>query len=320
MTIMEPATVPFTTSTEAGETVVAIDLGSNSFHLIIAQLTDSGFRTLCCEAQTVQLGEGVSESLVLSEQAIRRGLDCLTEFQQLIEQQQVVRGLAVGTCALRMAHNREQFLEPAAALLPGCTIEVVSGQEEARLVYQGVARSLPESLARRLVIDIGGGSTEWIVGAGQQSLSLHSVEVGCVAYQRFFPDGRITEEAFAQAYQQALQQFQHALTMLDSDWQEIVGCSGMLCAIEGALVAQGLCPAGIGLAPLQQVRDQVLSVAHWRELRFPGLKPSHRNIFVPGLAIVMALFEALQIDHMATSSTALREGLLWELLQRRAES
>ena len=194
------------TSAQPGELIAAVDLGSNSFHMVVAREFHGEFRTLERRGQKVQLAAGLDEHYMLSEEAQQRGLDCLREFSQRLQGMDPAKVTVLATNALRAARNRQEFIERAEAVL-GYPIEVIAGREEARLIYLGVAHTLADDMGNRLVVDIGGGSTEFIIGERFEPKALESLHMGCVSFtRRFFADGLITEAAFEQAVAAARQE------------------------------------------------------------------------------------------------------------------
>ena len=294
--------------------LAAIDLGSNSFHLVIARLEQGELRPIERLGEKVQLAAGLKGGQ-LQPDAIERGLDCLRRFQQLLSEVSDCPVRVVATNALRAAHNREEFIAPAEQIL-GCPVEVIAGREEARLVYLGVAHTLADDDDSRLVIDIGGGSTELIVGNRFEANLTESLHMGCVSYRRFFIDGVISRDYFSQAYRSAYLELLNIRSSYLDQWQHCVGSSGTLMAIEQVLIGLGISRMGISPEGLQQLQERVLEFEHIDDVRFPGLKDSRRHVFVSGLAITMALFDALEIDHMELSDGALREGVLYDYLGR----
>ena len=222
----------------------AIDIGSNSFHLIVARLEHGEVRPLHVLAEKVQLGKGLRDHQ-LADDAVERGLACIERFQQLLASVKPDKIRAVGTNALRQAHNREVFTEPAEAIL-GVPVDVIYGREEARLVYLGVAHTLADDEHSRLVVDIGGGSTEFILGRQFEPKQLESLQLGCVSYsERFFPDGKIDKKRFKRAYEQACIEVSHIRRHFKrANWIEAVGSSGTLQAVELLISAAGWRSAG----------------------------------------------------------------------------
>jgi len=299
-----------------GSLLAAIDLGSNSFHLIIAKVEHGEMRPVEALAEKVQLGAGLEDD-ILSQEAIDRGLDCLSRFAQLLKSVEPERVRAVGTNALRVAHNRQAFTLPARRIL-GTRVDVIYGREEARLVYLGVAHTLADDVTSRLVIDIGGGSTELIIGERFEPQRLESLQMGCVSYARTcFPGGKITGDNYRQAYENArllLAPIRHEYHA--RHWQDCVGSSGTLRAIDALLSQHGWCEAGIDRAGLRKLEKKLLKFKHLDDIELDGLATQRRNVILPGVAIISALFDVLGIDHMRTSSGALREGVIYDLMGR----
>lgn len=297
--------------------VAAIDLGSNSFHMVLARVDQGEIRILERLGEKVQLAAGLDEQRMLSDEAMQRGLDCLRRFAQLIHglPQGAVR--IVGTNALREARNRGQFIRQVQQIL-GHRAEVVSGREEARLIYLGVSHTLADDGGRRLVADIGGGSTEFIVGERFESLLRESLSVGCVSFSRqFFADGKITAARYSQAYTAArleLMNIEKAIHRLG--WTEAVGASGTIRSIGQCIQAAGKGQGEVTREGLQWLKRKVLKAAHVDKLDIQGLKPDRQPILPAGLAILEAMFDALGIEAMAHSEGAMREGVLYDLLGR----
>lgn len=299
-----------------GSQLAAIDLGSNSFHLIIARVEHGELRPVEILAEKVQLGAGLIDGR-LSQDAIDRGLDCLARFAQLLGSVEPERIRVVGTNALRVASNRRDFTRPASAIL-GAPVEVIYGREEARLVYLGAAHSLADDAQSRLVVDIGGGSTEFIVGEKFEPQRLESLQIGCVSYSReFFPDGDYNADSFRQAYDRARQETSHIRYNYHAGhWVECVGSSGTLQAIETILAAQQWCETGIDRAGLEHLQRELLKYSNFEDIKLEGLSSQRRNVIVAGVAITCALFDVLRISFMRTSKGALREGVIYDLMGR----
>lgn len=291
--------------------VAALDLGSNSFHVLVAARHGAGWHSLVRQGEKVQLAAGL-EAGRLSAAAIARGLDCLARFAPHLLDLPGCAVRAVGTHALRVAVNREEFLQPAQQLI-GHPIRVIDGDEEAQLIYRGAAATR----GRQLVIDIGGGSTEIIAGNGVQIEALASVPIGCITLLKYFPDGRIDGALLATAIAAASK-------AIRASWGgdprgvlrggAVIGCSGTLLAVEQILVRNGWSAAGITRDGLDRLRHALLGFARIDAVQFEGLSESRRGVFASGLAIVAALFEVFDIDGMQLSGGALREGLIAELI------
>ena len=294
--------------------LAAIDLGSNSFHLIITQVDQGRIRPIHTLSERVQLGEA-ADSGELTQAAIGRGLACLEQFKQLLDETAPHPIRVVGTHALRRAKNRRDFIDPAEALL-GIPIEVLQGEEEARLIYTGVAHTLSDNQRHHLVIDVGGGSTEFILGSGAKPLHLESLPLGCVSYgETFFSGGEITAARFDAACHQATQEVSALYPRFSQNpWQETIGASGTLIALERIIVAAGWRSSGIDLASLSALRQKLLSFHRVGDIDLAGLSAHRKAVVAAGLAITQGLFEGLRLEAMSTSTSALREGVIHDLL------
>ena len=297
--------------------IAAIDLGSNSFHMLLAKSDHGEIRILERLGEKVQLAAGIDEQRQLSEEAMQRGLDCLRRFAQLIQglPQGAVR--IVGTNALREARNRAEFIRRAEAIL--ChPVEVISGREEARLIYLGVSHSIADTPGKRLVVDIGGGSTEFIIGQRFEPLLRESLQMGCVSYtQRHFRDGKITPARYAQAYTAArLELMSIEQGLQRQGWQATVGASGTIRALGLAIQAAGLGSGEVNAEGLAWLKRRLLKLGEVEKIDFEGVKPDRRAILPAGLAILEAVFDALGLTQMQHSEGALREGVLNDLLGR----
>ena len=302
----------------SGEVVATVDLGSNSFHLLVARLEHGEMRPVATQSEKVQLAAGLRNGR-LGEAAMARGLDCLKQFRQILDGVGPTHIRVVGTNTLRAAKNAADFVNEAEAIL-GQPLEIISGIEEARLIYLGVAHTLADDEQSRLVIDIGGGSTELIIGRRFQSDVLDSLYMGCVSYrEQFFPEGNISRKSFEKAYRSAyLEVLKVRDTFIRKGWREAVGSAGSLNAISAVLRDE----SGSGLITtggLSLLREHVCEAGHIDALKnFAVLKPHRRSTFPAGLAITMALFDGLGIDTMRVSPGGLREGLVYDLMGRMA--
>lgn len=297
--------------------IAALDLGSNSFHMVLARTSNGELRILERLGEKVQLAAGINELRELDEAAMERGLDCLRRFAQLVNHlpQGAVR--VVGTNALREARNRATFIRRAETII-NHQVEVISGREEARLIYLGVSHTFAGAPGKRLVVDIGGGSTEFIIGQGFDSQLRESLQMGCVSFtQRFFRDGKITAARYAQAYTAArleLMSIEHGLRRLG--WQESVGASGTIRAVGLAIQAAGLSNGEVTAEGIGWLKRKLFKAGEVDRLDLDGVKPDRRSIFPAGLAIIEAVFDALELSSMAHSEGALREGVLYDLIGR----
>jgi len=305
------------TPAEAFSLVAAIDLGSNSFHMVLAKVDHGEIRILERLGDKVQLAAGLDEQRQLSEEAMQRGLDCLRRFAQLIMGMPQGSVRIVGTNALREARNRSEFIRRAETVL-GHPVEVISGREEARLIYLGVSHSIADTPGKRLVCDIGGGSTEFVIGLRFEPLLRESLQMGCVSYtQRHFKDGKITPARYAQAYTAArleLMSIEHALRR--HGWQDAVGASGTIKAVGQAIKGLGLSNGEVTADGLALLKRKLFKLGEVDKIELDGVKPDRRSIFPAGLAILEAIFDACELQSMSHSEGALREGVLYDLLGR----
>lgn len=297
--------------------LAAIDLGSNSFHLVLARVVNGQLQTIEKRGEKVQLAAGLDDQNRIAPEAEARALACLERFSQRLRGLPQHNVAILGTNTLRAASNRLAFIEKADAIL-GYPIEVIAGIEEARLVYLGVAHTLSDDDGKRLVIDIGGGSTEFIIGERFRPIELESLEMGCVAYtDKFFSDGQLTKRHFKQASKAAQQEIQRIKRRYQRlGWQNVVGSSGTIRAAERVLTGYGLSGGGLQLKSLKKLRDLIIEQGHIDKLELQGVKDQRLRVFPAGVAILIGIFEALEIDQMTYSDGALREGALFDLLGR----
>lgn len=285
--------------------------------MIVANLRNGEIGTVDRIREMVRLAAGLDRRQNLSEEAQQRALECLGRFAQRLRNMPAGSVRAVGTNTLRLARNAEAFLHRAEAVL-GYPIDIISGMEEARLIYQGVAHSLNTDGKRRLVMDIGGGSTEFIIGSGNTPQIKESLSMGCVSMSnRFFPDGRITARRFQNAVISARQELEPLqIDFRRNHWDEAVGASGTLRAVCKVLQASGWSRNGITRSGLEKVVGSMLDAGHVDKLTLPELSPERRSVFPGGVAVLYACVLSLDIDSMIVSEGALREGLLFDLLGR----
>lgn len=297
--------------------LAAFDLGSNSFHLLIAQETNGRIQVIDRIREMVCLAEGLHDSNELTPEVMERALDCLSRFSQRLRGLQPQDIRVVGTNTLRRASNASTFLTKAEHILD-TKVEVISGREEARLIYLGVSHSLEDNFDRRLVVDIGGGSTEIILGRSFRAETMESLHMGCVGITHlFFTDGQMHENQFNKAINRARQEMEPlAQSYLNSGWDTAIGASGTVLAI--AEILQTLTPDAttITKAGLDKLRKVLVDAKHVDKISLAGLTADRARILPGGLAILCGIFESLQLEHMEATSGALREGLLYDLLGR----
>ncbi len=304
-------------SAEPFPLIAAIDLGSNSFHIVRARTDHGEIRILERMGEKIQLAAGLDESRMLSEEAMERGLECLRRFAQLITGLPLGAVRIVGTNALREARNRSDFIMRAQQVL-GHSVEVISGREEARLIYLGVSHTMPDMEGRRLVTDIGGGSTEFIIGQRFETHQRESLQMGCVSYtKRFFADGKITPSRYAQAYTAArLELMNIDQSLREKGWQEAVGASGTIRAVALAIQAAGRGKGEVNAEGIEWLKRKIFKQGEIDKLDIEGVKPDRRTILPGGLAILEAIFKALELQEMNLSEGALREGVLYDMIGR----
>lgn len=300
--------------------LAAVDLGSNSFRLEIGRVEGAHIVREGYWKETVRLAAGLDESNKLSKKSIETALETLARMNERLRGMPGEQVRAVGTQALRLARNVNDFLLEAQSAL-GYPIEVISGREEARLVFEGCMHTLPPSNLRRLVVDIGGGSTEIIVGRGFTADKAESFKVGCVNTSiRFFKDGRIDRASLKKAQVAAGAEFEEAIADFSrAQWEEAFGSSGTVGAVSEILRASGWSDGVISAEGLQKLRHALLDAGEIRRIRLPGLKPDRQEVLAGGVAVLSAVFETLGIDEMRPARGALRIGVLYDLLGRREQ-
>ncbi|WP_449489561.1 exopolyphosphatase [Yersinia pseudotuberculosis] len=291
----------------------AIDLGSNSFHMLVVREVAGSIQTLARIKRKVRLAAGLDNQNHLSQEAMERGWQCLKLFSERLQDIPLDQIRVVATATLRLASNADEFLRTATEIL-GCPIQVISGEEEARLIYHGVAHTTggPE---QRLVVDIGGGSTELVTGNGAQANILVSLSMGCVTWlERYFGDRHLAKENFERSELAAHEMIKPvAQRFREHGWQVCVGASGTVQALQEIMVAQGMDEL-ITLAKLQQLKQRAIQCGKLEELEIPGLTLERALVFPSGLSILIAIFQELSIESMTLAGGALREGLVYGML------
>ncbi len=293
----------------------AIDLGSNSFHVIIAEAKrDGGYRILKRYRQKVRLADGFNADLHVSEQAIQRGLNCLSHFATLLQDIPDTHIRCVATATLRKAKNRDQILPRFQSALRQ-PIEIISGDCEAKLIYQGATLGVHQADVPLLVLDIGGASTEVIVGKGTQPSYLNSYDMGCVVWQnRFFPNQQIDADACAQAIKAAEQAVSDNVQLYQSHtWHSVRGASGTFRALYDILERDSK-NSRITSEWLQKVIAQAIELAHVKKLGQLNIRRDRQPVFMGGVCILMGLMNQLNIEEIELADGALREGLLTNVL------
>ena len=299
------------------DVLAAVDLGSNSFHMVVARYSHGQLVIIDRLREMVRLAAGVEENGRIDKEVAARALGCLERFGQRLRDMHADSVRVVGTNALRMAHRKQVFLERAREAL-GHPIEIIAGVEEARLIYSGVAHTMPQEPGRRLVVDIGGGSTEVIIGEELTPLELESLQMGCVSLsERFFRDGKMSAKRFERARLAArleLEPVQAAFRR--RGWETCAGSSGTVRAIGEAIRALEPAVATITSAGLDKAIEYCVDAGHTRELALEPITEDRRPVFPGGLAILAEVFHVLEIKEMRIAEGAMREGLLYDMLGR----
>ncbi|WP_045853625.1 guanosine-5'-triphosphate,3'-diphosphate diphosphatase [Raoultella terrigena] len=291
----------------------AIDLGSNSFHMLVVREVAGSIQTLSRIKRKVRLAAGLNSDNALSAEAMERGWQCLRLFAERLQDIPPAQIRVVATATLRLAVNADEFLAKARDIL-GCPVQVISGEEEARLIYQGVAHTTGGE-DQRLVVDIGGASTELVTGTGAQTTSLFSLAMGCVTWlERYFADRNLTKDNFELAENAAREVLRPITDTLNyHGWKVCVGASGTVQALQEIMMAQGM-DERITLAKLQQLKQRAIQCGRLEELEIEGLTLERALVFPSGLAILIAIFSELNIRCMTLAGGALREGLVYGML------
>jgi exopolyphosphatase/guanosine-5'-triphosphate,3'-diphosphate pyrophosphatase len=303
------------------DTLAAVDLGSNSFHLEIGRVVDGQIYPLDAVREVIRLGAGLTAEKRIDRATQARALDSLAKFAERLRGFPRPAVRAVGTNALRVAKNTPQFLREARQVL-GFPIEVISGREEARLIYLGVAHALPAAAGpenkRRLVVDVGGGSTEFIIGTGFEPQLTESLYMGCVSYSlKYFPEGRIDKGRMKAAELAARQELAGIVRAYRATgWDEVVGSSGTARSIENILRENSFATDGLTREGLERLRSLLVKHEEADPDKIAGLRPNRAPVLPGGLAIMIAVFDELGLEAVKVSEAALRHGVLYDLLGR----
>jgi exopolyphosphatase / guanosine-5'-triphosphate,3'-diphosphate pyrophosphatase len=298
-------------------TLAAVDLGSNSFRLEVGRVVDDQIYPLDSLRDPVRLAAGLTPDKRLTEEAQQRALEALARFGERLRGFPPSTVRAVGTNTLRVAKNAKEFLARAEAAL-GFPIEVVAGREEARLIYLGVSHSLPVTSDRRLVVDIGGGSTEFIIGSGFKPCQLESLYMGSVSWSlKFFPSGRISKGALKQAELAARLELETlAREFATGNWEEAVGSSGTARTLGEILEMRGWSDGSLTANGMERLRAALIKAGDVGKLEFPGLRPDRIPVLPGGFAIMSAIFSELKVQQMKLATGAMRQGILYDMLGR----
>ena len=303
--------------TKSLEQFAAIDLGSNSFHLVVVREEEHGLHVIDRQREMVRLASGLNKNNKITAVASQRALDCLARFGERLRGLESENVRIVGTNALRKAKNSNKFIRKAEKAL-GYSIEIISGVEEARLIYLGVAQTLQGDRGRRLVVDIGGGSTELIVGDKASPVYLESLYMGCVSTSElFFPEGKFSRNRMRRAILNASLELEPCIATLGSlDVKDIIGTSGTARAIERVVRENGWSETGITYESLEKLVESIIAARQLDKLILAGLGDDRLPVFAGGVAVMVAIFKSLQLDFMRISDGSLREGVLHDLIGR----
>ncbi len=299
------------------ETYAAIDLGSNSFHMLVARREHGELRVLDRIKEMVRLGGGLDRKGNLDARVQQRALDCLSRFGQRLRGIPAKNIRAAGTQTFRRLKHADEFLLAAETALE-CPIDIIAGREEARLIYLGVTQWVAGDQQKQLVMDIGGGSTELIIGEHFDPVEMESLQFGCVSVtNRFFANGKITEKALKRAQRAVAAELQEIQSVYrKAGWQTAIGSSGTIRSAASMCEANGWCKKGITARALEKLKQKVLSFKTISKVEIDGLSERRQPVIIGGLAILLACFKALHIEELVISPFALREGLLHDMLGR----
>ncbi|CAA0082652.1 Exopolyphosphatase [BD1-7 clade bacterium] len=293
----------------------ALDLGSNSFHLLIGQVSNNKITIIERYSTKVRLGASVVNTGSISDEAMQRGLDCLQEFSEHIRQYPHCQIKVCGTQALRKANNAHYFLVEAEKL--GMPVEIIDGQTEARWIYKGVSHALPDNDEKRLVIDIGGGSTEFAFGRQNKLHKAVSLTLGCVTLrEKHFANGAITDKAWQSTKKAAKALLQEHLEEITGEFDTVYASSGTAKLLKNVCVENGFSKKHIDRNALKSLQKTLMKLSHTDDIDLPGVKENRRDLLLPGLAILLAIMDILAIKRIIFSKTALREGMLLHMHEK----
>ncbi len=296
-----------------------IDLGSNSFHLLIAEYRDARFSVVARCSEKIQLAQGLNRTNSLSKVAMKRGIDCLHRFQEVLSEHPILQLKVVATEALRRAKNADVFIRAAQKV--GFEIDIISGEQEAKLIFRGICDPLVDSLTRRLTIDIGGASTEIAIGNSETIFLAESIPMGCVRWRdQYFPKKLDYAKRSIAAKEAAYLQIKPILPALrKGQWEEVYASSGSAKMIANIAIANEWSDGAITNKVIRNTEKAISQVARAEEINIPGLNPQRLDLLAPGISILATIMESLNIESIIYSPTSLREGILGELSQQRVD-
>ena len=317
MEVPSPISYPGELSSEPSSVIAAVDLGSNSFHMVVAQDQHGQLKIVDRMREMVRLGAGLNSSGKLSEESKERAIECLQRFGQRLQEMHADSVRVVGTNTLRVAKNSAKFIQRAEEAL-GHPIQIISGVEEARLIYQGTVHSITGPEGNWLVVDIGGGSTEIIIGNKGKPLLMESVQMGCVVIsEKFFADGQLDKKKFKKAFVAAKLQLQPIISKFkELNWQHVVGTAGTIRTIAELMREFEISDQGISYKGINLLIAKLQEAGHIDNVNFDALAKERKPVFAGGIVVLKTVFEELGIKRMMTSDGGLREGLLFDLAGR----
>lgn len=299
-------------------TIATLDLGSNSFHMLIARVEEDGTaRVIDSLKETVRLREGLREDGSLTRVVQERAIACLTRFEQRLRPLHPDNFRVVGTNTLRSAKNASEFIDRIEHTLKA-RVHIIGGREEARLIYAGVTANEPATGNRNFIVDIGGGSTEFIIGIDRDPRIMESRPMGCVSYSmQFFKNQIFSQKALDKALISVSQELErYQATFLPENWDTAIGSSGTVKAIGAVAEANKFCSDGITAEAMEAICKQLLKMKKLTEGALPGLKDDRVPVFLGGFAVLYGIFKTYNVKHMKVSVQSLREGVLYDLLDR----
>ena len=314
MEVLSPVPYPEDPSPEVSSVIAAVDLGSNSFHMVVAHDQHGQLKVIDRIREMVRLGAGLNASGEISEEAQSRAIQCLQRFGQRMQEMHADSVRVVGTNTFRRAKNSSEFMQRAEEAL-GHPIQVISGLEEARLIYHGTIHSITGPPGKWLVIDIGGGSTEVIIGEKSRPILMESVQMGCVGMsQRFFEHGTLEKKKFRKALIEAKLQLQPIIAPVKNlGWNYAVGTAGTIRTIDQLMRECELSDRGITYRGIGALIAELQTAKNMEHVHFESLARERKPVFAGGLVVLKAIFSELEIEEMNTSEGGLREGLLYDL-------
>ncbi len=317
MEVPSPISNPDELSSDPSSVIAAVDLGSNSFHMVVAQDQHGQLKIIDRMREMVRLGAGLNSSGKLSKESKERAIECLQRFGQRLREMHADSVRVVGTNTLRVAKNSVEFIQCAEEAL-GHPIQIISGVEEARLIYQGTIHSITGPEGKWLVVDIGGGSTEVIIGKRGNPLLMESVQMGCVVIsEKYFASGELDKKKFKKALVEAKLQVQPIISKVKKlGWKHVVGTAGTIRTISELMREFELSERGITYKGINALIEKLQQAGHMDKVNFEALSKERKPVFAGGIIVLKAIFEELGIKKMMISDGGLREGLLFDLAGR----